>query len=316
MAVLNTARCIVSGLFIVVIIAGCTPMQTERLLRDEKRFPPQLELTAVPFFAQEKYQCGPASLAMMLQAVNIVVTPDELVPKIFLPNREGSLQVEILATARQYDVIPYVLNKNIVNVLTEVQAGHPVLILQNLGLSWLPTWHYAVVIGFDFTSSELILRSGTEARHRIPMKVFERTWARGDYWAVVMLTADSLPQTVELTRYLEAVAIVERMQKYNVSSTAYRTALKKWPDNLVALIGLGNSYAALGNHSHAAEIFRMTTQRHPQSADAFNNLADSLLQLEQYDDALVAVRQAVAIGGKHKELYMQTEREIMAKKNN
>ena len=289
-----------------VFLAGCASLQTESLLRSENKYPQKVELSSVPFFAQEQYQCGPAALAMMLQAETKPVTPEELVPKIFLPNRKGSLQIEILAVARQYDVIPYVLNKNMADLFTEVQANHPVIVLQNLGLSWLPKWHYAVVVGFDFTTSEMILRSGREARHVVPMKVFERTWARSDYWAVVMLAPDTLPATADVNRYIEAVAAVERMKKYHSSAIGYKTALKQWPDNRVALMGLGNSYAAQQDYLSAAAVFRMTTVKYPQAADAFNNLADTLVNLQRYEEAIAAIKIALELGGEHKAIYLQT----------
>ena len=41
------------------------------------------------------------------------------------------------------------LKGGIHSVLPEIAAGNPVLVLQNAGWSWLPVWHYAVVIGYD-----------------------------------------------------------------------------------------------------------------------------------------------------------------------
>src|SRR2546422_3737218 len=33
------------------------------------------------------------------------------------------------------------------DLLAEVAAGHPVLVFQNLGLHWIPRWHFAVAVG-------------------------------------------------------------------------------------------------------------------------------------------------------------------------
>lgn len=307
----KAARFIASGFFIAhLFLTGCASLQTESLLQTENSYPKQVELTGVPFFPQEQYQCGPAALAMMLQSVNKSITPDELVPQIFLPDRKGSLQIEMLAAARQQDVVPYVLNKKLDDLLAEVHAQHPVLILQNLGLSSLPKWHYAVVVGFDLETAEIILRSGIEQRHVVPMKVFERTWARADYWAVVILPADVLPHTADEQRYIETAATLEAAKKYEISKLAYKTALTRWPNNLVALMGLGNSYYALNEFNHASATFRYATVAHPDAADAFNNLADTLSQLQRFDEALVAAKRAVELGGKRKDVYIQTLKEI------
>lgn len=307
----KAARLIASGFFIAhLCLTGCASLQSEALLQTENSYPKQVELTDVPFFPQEQYQCGPASLAMMLQNANKTISSEELAPQLFLPNRKGSLQIEMLAAARQQDVVPYVLNKKMEDLIAEVNAQHPVLILQNLGLSWLPKWHYAVVVGFDFETAEMILRSGIEQRHVVPMKVFERTWARSDYWAVVILPADVLPQTVEEHRYIESAALMEHAKKYEISKAAYKTALTRWPNSLAAMMGLGNSYYALNEFTHAAATFRYATIAHPDAADAFNNLADALNQLQRFNEAMVAAKRAVELGGKRKDVYLQTLKEI------
>jgi hypothetical protein len=38
----------------------------------------------------------------------------------------------------------------------EVAAGHPVIVLQNIGLSWYLVWHYAVVVGYDLHEGTVI----------------------------------------------------------------------------------------------------------------------------------------------------------------
>ena len=68
-----------------------------------------MELGSTPFFAQDRYQCGPAALATVLVADGVDVTPDELVSHVYIPERKGSLQAEIIATTRRYDRIPYVI---------------------------------------------------------------------------------------------------------------------------------------------------------------------------------------------------------------
>lgn len=293
-----------------VLLTGCATLQTETLLKSEHAYPLQVELTKVPFFPQQQYQCGPAALATLLQSININTTPDELVSQVYLPKREGSLQIEILAATRQHQVVPYVLNKKMADLLTEVAAQHPVLILQNTGLSWLPTWHYAVVVGFDLEHAELILRSGLEQRHVVPMKVFERTWARADYWAVVILPASELPQTATESRYLETIVTLEQGKQYETSKRAYKTALTRWPESVPAMMGLANSYYALNEFNLAAATYQYITAMQPNSADAFNNLADTLSQLQRFEDARVAARRAVELGGKRKDVYLQTLKEV------
>ena len=79
----------------------------------------------------------------------MTVTPDELVSQTYLPGRRGSLQLELIAAARRHQRIPYVLDPDAAALFAELDAGHPVLVLQDLGVGPLHVWHYAVVIGYE-----------------------------------------------------------------------------------------------------------------------------------------------------------------------
>ena len=62
-------------------------------------------------------------------------------------------------------------------ILSELRAGHPVLVFQTLGLSWIPRFHYAVAIGYDLSARTLLLHTGRSERRPVSLRLFERTWA-------------------------------------------------------------------------------------------------------------------------------------------
>src|SRR5689334_22420400 len=124
----------------------------------------RMELTKVPFFAQQEYQCGPAALAMVLGFDGVDVTPESLVPKVYLPQRHGSLQVEMVAAPRAYGLVSWQLAPRLEDVLREVEHGTPVVVLQDYGLWPVRIWHYAVVVGFDRGTRKVVLRSGDKER--------------------------------------------------------------------------------------------------------------------------------------------------------
>ena len=156
----------------------------------------RVQLEQVPFFPQEDFQCGPAALATVLQASKVDILPDALVSQVYVPSRQGSLQVEMLAAARRYGRISQILAPDLKGLLEQVQAGKPVLVMQNLGLSWYPQWHYAVVVGFDLPRGEIVLRSGLVKDYRISLTLFERTWQRAEHWAVVLLAPGGLAVSI------------------------------------------------------------------------------------------------------------------------
>ena len=297
-----------------LVLGGCAaPLQSERLTATA--FPEPIELTAVPFFPQEEYQCGPAALATALAWTGLAVTPLELAPQVYLPEQRGSLQLELLAAARRHGRVPYVLRPELAALFAELAAGYPVLVLQNLALSWYPKWHYAVVVGADVARDEIVLRSGRERRHVVPLAVFERTWRRADYWAMVVTPPTRVPRTAEETTYLQAVVALERLQRWDETAAAYGASLARWPHSLAAHLGLGNSRYALGDLTGAEQAYRAAAAAHADAGAAFNNLAQTLADQQRWREAEEAARRAVALGGAYLEIYRATLADILARRS-
>jgi len=297
-------------LFVALLLAGCATPQVGALLAHRPpALPERVELDSVPFHPQERYQCGPAALATTLTHVGVATTPEALVPQVYLPAREGSLQAEMLAAARRHGIVAYRLAPRLEHVLQEVAAGTPVIVFQNLAFALAPLWHYAVVIGYDLPREEIVLRSGTTRRLVTTLSNFERTWARGEYWAIVTLPPDQLPVTAAEERYVASVAALERVSA-SAARRAYAAALATWPGNLVAHIGLGNAAYALRDLQAAQDAYREAIRLHPEAADAWNNLAQTLLELGRRDEAAAAARRAVALGGPRLAQYEATLKAI------
>lgn len=277
-------------------VAGCAAPGLERLA-GRHDLPPKSELAATPFFPQEDYQCGPAALATTLNAIGVAVTPEKLVPEVYLPARQGSLQIEMLAAARREGAVAYVIPDRLDALAAEVAAGHPVLVLQNLGLSWLPTWHYAVVVGYDRDAGEVVLRSGLTRRQVMSLNTFQHTWNRSDRWGFVSLPPGRLPASIDAPRAVESILAFARVGSPEALHRAYAGASQRWPDDLALAIGLGNSAYALGRLEEAREVFEAATRRHPGSAAAYNNLAHVLAEEGRLPAARAAAQRAVEIGG-------------------
>lgn len=299
-----------------MFLQGCSSieLQSDKILEAKAvaYIQPQ-ELTGVPFNPQREYQCGPAALATVLQWRNVRVSADELVNDVYLPERKGSLQIEMLATVRRYDMIPYVIDRKMEALLQEVRAGNPVLVLQNLGLDWHPFWHYAVVIGYDLGNDRIILRSGEVKRHINSFSLFERTWRRSNYWGMVVLPIDRLPASGNAFSYLKSVVPFEQLNKNKIALTAYRNALQKWPQDKNLLMAAGNASYTEKQLSAAAKYYRRVIQNWPEFAPALNNLAQVLFEQRHYNDAKTYAEKAILHADKYKAEYEKTLNSIMQK---
>jgi tetratricopeptide (TPR) repeat protein len=284
------------ALLLAAVVSGCA-VQTQALrAAPPAGLPARAELAATPFFPQTEYQCGPAALATVLGAAGFAAQPEQLADQIFLPARTGTLQIEMIAGARRQGAVATRIPTTLEAALREVASGQPVAVLLNLGLSWYPAWHYAVLVGYDLEAGDVLLRSGTTQRAVLPMRTFEHTWTRAGAWGFVATPPGQWPATAQEAAVTEAAVGFERAATPAQAVQAYRSALLRWGASLSLQMGLGNSLYAAGDRAAAAAAFQRAAQDHPQSAPARINLSATLLALGDPAAAALAARQAVALG--------------------
>lgn len=301
---------VAAGLLAVLLLAGCAGPQ-ERPAPDPAGLPARAELTETPFFPDESYFCGPAALATSLSAAGLPTQPEALVGQVFLPGRQGSLQIEMLAGARRHGAIATVIPPTPEALFREIAAGQPVVVLQNLGLSWAPSWHYAVAVGYDLDTDTVLLRSGPMRRQAMSLRTFLNTWNRSERWAFVTTTPDRLPATATQAEVVRALVAFERTAAPAAAAQAYRTGLARWPDQPTLGMGLGNTLYAAGDKPGAEAAFRRVAETH-QLAAAWNNLARLLLERGDTAQARAMVERGLAVAGPLRETLLDTRRAIDA----
>lgn len=295
-------------------LAGCT---SGTPLRDYTLPAADVELSATPFFPQKRYQCGPAALATVLAADGVAVTPEDLVPYVYLPERRGSLQTEMVAATRRYGRMPYTLRPSFDDLLAEVSAGTPVLVMLNLGVRLLPQWHYAVVIGYHVPSDSLLLRSATSERRWMKRIRFQGAWLRAENWAMVAVRPDQPPVTAQSGEWLRTASAFEELGRTVLAVQAYQAATRRWPEHPLAWQALANARYALKDLPSAEAALRRALQLAP-SATAHNNLAhvlhergclaeaavqiglaESMPDADAFADVLERTRAAIKENGSH-----------------
>ena len=281
-----------SLLVCLLILSSCasTPQSKQIRTKLPGSLQPAVELVDTPFYPQSEYQCGPAALATLLQFHGVKTTPEELSSQIYIPGRKGSLQIEMTASARRHEMLPYQIEPQMLDLFAEIAAGNPVLVMQNLSFEWYPKWHYAVVIGYDTDRHEIILRSGTTQRWVTPFEVFERTWQRADFWALAIVPVGVIPKTAKPLRYLKTAYAFEETGHPELALKAYQSASQHWPDVAEAWMALGNM--AYQNHdwSEAIKAFSTASSLEPESITSWNNLAYALHAYGCYTQAQTALQ--------------------------
>lgn len=138
----------------------------------------------VPFYPQEIYQCGPASLAGVLNFWGINITPDDISKEIYSESARGTLNIDMILytqimglNAAQYKGSMDDLKKNI-------ESGYPVIVLVDYGLSLYQANHFMVVVGYN--EHGVTVNSGKDKGKFISEEDFMKTWERTNYWTLLI----------------------------------------------------------------------------------------------------------------------------------
>ncbi len=136
----------------------------------------------VPFFPQEAYQCGPASLAGVLNYWGGKVSPGEIAAEIFSAGARGTLDLDLLFYARRkgWEAVQY--RGSLEDVRRNVDAGRPLIVLVDEGLWVYRKGHFMVVVGYD--ERGVFVNSGGKEREYLSAGKFGKSWQRAGFWTL------------------------------------------------------------------------------------------------------------------------------------
>ena len=297
-------------------LGGCVSLpQTEALIAAAPRdLPPRIELAQVPFYRQDDFLCGPAALAMVFNAAGVPANLESVTPLVYLPGRQGSLQAEMLGATRRSGLVAYSPAPRLEDLLRELAAGTPVVVLVNFSFKVAPVWHYAVVVGYDLDRGELIVRSARRERDLWSFAFLEFFWQDSEHWSMLALPPGRVPATATESGFAAAVAALEQAGRPREARESYLALLARWPASELGMIGLGNTEYALKDLAAAERAFRRASEAHPASVTALNNLAHVLAAQGRYEEAEAAARRAVAQAGPLQVQARRTLEEILQRR--
>lgn len=268
------------GLFFAALLAlllsACAGRGALQQMQTEwpEQLPRQAKLSQVPFYDNPSNHCGPASLAMLAGFHGQDVNFDELSEAMILPGKGGTLQLDIDRVSRQLGLAPYPLSGQFSDLLAHVAAGQPVLLFENLGLSWAPRWHYSVLIGYDLDRGQALLRSGNNAELWVSFYTLNNTWQRAGNWARVILPAEQAPLRVGVRQQLRVGLDLEQTRQPEAAAIIYQRLSS---ESALAALALANLRQQQGQYLASWPSYSQSLELEPTHSASWNNFGHALL---------------------------------------
>ena len=136
----------------------------------------------VPFYPQEEYQCGPASLAGVLNYYGVRVTPGEIAAEIFSRHARGTLDMDLVFYAQKKGLRAEKYAGGLEDLRRSIHSRRPLIVLIDQGFWVYEKSHFMVVVGYD--GGSIVVNSGRERHLHVPEAAFLKSWGRAKFWTL------------------------------------------------------------------------------------------------------------------------------------
>jgi len=136
----------------------------------------------LPFYPQESYQCGPASLAGVLNYWGVTVTPDDVARNIFSASARGTLTIDMVLYAQQKGLSAEQYKGSLENLKQNIDSGYPVVVLVDYGGAFYQMNHFMVIFGYN--ERGILANSGKDHEKFIPEDDFLKSWEKTNFWTL------------------------------------------------------------------------------------------------------------------------------------
>ncbi len=141
-------------------------------------------ISAVPFYAQEAYQCGPAALAGVISYWQIEVEPDDVAKEVYSRSAKGTLNIDMVIYAQHKGLVADQYAGCMKDLKKNIDSGYPLIVLVDYGFWVYQLNHFMVVIGHD--EDGVIVNSGQDKGKFIPEADFMKSWEKTAFWTLLI----------------------------------------------------------------------------------------------------------------------------------
>ncbi len=134
------------------------------------------QVEGVPFFRQERHQCGPAALAGVLAYYGQPLDMARILQETYTESIRGSLMPDLENYARKLGFRTESGQGTLQTIQERISAGRPVILLIDNGVWLAARPHYILAVGFN--EKGVIAHDGSHHSVLFGYEKFEKAWGK------------------------------------------------------------------------------------------------------------------------------------------
>ncbi|MDR2198671.1 MAG: C39 family peptidase [Deltaproteobacteria bacterium] len=139
-------------------------------------------IEGVPFFPDDSYLCGPASVAAVLSHAGYPTTLDEARRGVSARGPGGSLGPDLVIYARERGASASFFSASAEELTEHIGRGVPLIVEVDYGFLGVVKAHFMVIVGYS--PEGVVANTGTTSGELIPWASFLSSWKKMAYFAI------------------------------------------------------------------------------------------------------------------------------------
>jgi len=169
-------------LLLAALVLPSCGLLSNNLLKDIKNDPASFHvIEGVPFFPQNEYMCGPASMASVVGYWGLHEEMKDVAKEVYQEKLSGTLPIDLLIYAKDKGFEASYYKGSLDDLREKVSKKTPLILFLNLGYDFYPVGHYIVVTGYSDRFKAVVAHSGTESEQVFTYDDLLSVWGKTDF---------------------------------------------------------------------------------------------------------------------------------------
>ncbi|HMP72210.1 MAG TPA: tetratricopeptide repeat protein [Kiritimatiellia bacterium] len=217
---------------------------------------------------------GAAALEVMFHFWGIRMPRGHVKPLLLEQGAElGTIQEQMIHFADHQGLWSFASFGSMAELEARVSGNQPVVVILQEGSAAAFDRRYAVVVGFNRVTMEVVCHEGAGHPGVYSYAQFNRMWRPLRNWMLVICPPETAEWELSYLELASQARFYERRNRRHLALSRFHDALEREPKNLDLLLATGTAHRNLGQHREAERLYRDAVALNNMHARACNNLA-------------------------------------------